>query len=235
MLGRSYWQHRKPVTRACESEPRLTKQPRRGHAHARGVVGRLLLRLLRLPNKTYSNSQRAAEPQHDQAPPRRPAVDPVVGGLPRIRDPAPTSRRLQPEAMPDGPLHARPCGDALPERRDSEAEADHGCEASPTDPGVFHRPRDTSATRSGPTSSLSSGKFPGWLFGSLVPPVGQGPKNASQGCREVVFPLCCTPICQVALTQTVDLAVAMPGINWISRTLRISAKFVWANRDLCRR
>ena len=64
--------------------------------------------------------------KHHQAPPRRPAVDPVVGGFPRVRDPAPASRCFQAETVPDVPLYARSGREAFLQARDTEAETDHG-------------------------------------------------------------------------------------------------------------
>ncbi|MFM7035990.1 MAG: Bax inhibitor-1/YccA family protein [Planctomycetia bacterium] len=73
-----------------------------------------------------SRSQRNPEAHHDQASPRGPAVDAVVGGSLGVRDPAQAPGCLQAETMPEVPLQARSGREAFSRRRDSKAEADHG-------------------------------------------------------------------------------------------------------------
>jgi len=77
-------------------------------------------------NHSRDRQQRGPEHEPDQAPPRRPVVDPVVGGSLRVRDPAPPSRCFQSQSVPNSPPHARSGREAFPERRDSKADADHG-------------------------------------------------------------------------------------------------------------
>lgn len=54
---------------------------------------------------------------------RRSAVDAVIGGLARVRQPSPAARGLEPQGLPHSALERRPGGDALAQREAAEAEA----------------------------------------------------------------------------------------------------------------
>jgi hypothetical protein len=76
--------------------------------------------------ETSGRDREAYECHEDKAPPRRPAIDAVVGSLAGIREPTPAPGCLQAQSVPHRPLEAGAGREAFLERRNSKAEADHG-------------------------------------------------------------------------------------------------------------